>query len=168
MSVTRPLTSSKATRSPILIGCEIASCTPATMLASVCWAAKPTIAASTAVEARIPVARRFSSVNWLRARATRIRKRMSRKRRRRKRRRVLVDRETCETAGVMVLNLAAGEHPTPFPYSNWGPRAGVLGVLLALGTGLVLGIPAVVIDNPANGDLSTAANVVVQLATALG
>lgn len=59
--------------------------------------------------------------------------------------------------------------PKPaFPYSNWGPRAGVLGVLLALGTGLVLGIPAVVIDNPANGDLSTAANVVVQLATALG
>src|SRR6266516_155132 len=149
MSVTRPLTSSKATRSPILIGCEIASCTPATMLASVCWAAKPTIAASTAVEARIPVARRCSSVNWLRARAT-----MIRKRRRRKRRRVLVDRETCETAGVMVLNLAAGEHPTPFPYSNWGPRAGVLGVLLALGTGLVLGIPAVVIDNHANGVLS--------------
>ncbi len=32
----------------------------------------------------------------------------------------------------------------------------------------MLGIPAVVIDNPANGDLSTAANVVVQLATALG
>jgi membrane protease YdiL (CAAX protease family) len=41
-------------------------------------------------------------------------------------------------------------------------------VLLALGTGIVLGIPAVIVDNPANGDLSTAANVVVQLATALG
>ena len=35
------------------------------MLAIVCWAAKPMIAASTAVEARIPVASRFSSVNWL-------------------------------------------------------------------------------------------------------
>ena len=40
--------------------------------------------------------------------------------------------------------------------------------MLALGTGIVLGIPAVIVDNPANGDLSTAANVVVQLATALG
>jgi membrane protease YdiL (CAAX protease family) len=41
-------------------------------------------------------------------------------------------------------------------------------VLLALGTGIVLGIPAVVIDNPGNGDLSSAANVAVQMATALG
>jgi CAAX protease family protein len=55
-----------------------------------------------------------------------------------------------------------------FPYSNWGPKAAVLGVLLALGTGIVLGIPAVIVDNPAEGNLSTAANVVVQLATALG
>ncbi len=39
---------------------------------------------------------------------------------------------------------------------------------MALGTGIVLGIPAVVIDNPANGNLSNAANAVVQLATALG
>jgi membrane protease YdiL (CAAX protease family) len=56
----------------------------------------------------------------------------------------------------------------PFPYSNWGSKVAVLGVLLALGTGVVLGIPAVIVDNPANGDLSTAANVIVQLATALG
>jgi membrane protease YdiL (CAAX protease family) len=55
-----------------------------------------------------------------------------------------------------------------FPYSNWGPKAGVLGVLLALGTGIVLGIPAVIVDNPANGDLSTGAEAAVQLATALG
>jgi CAAX protease family protein len=41
-------------------------------------------------------------------------------------------------------------------------------VLLALGTGIVLGIPAVILDNPGGGDLSTGANVVVQLATALG
>ncbi len=39
---------------------------------------------------------------------------------------------------------------------------------MALGTGIVLGIPAVVIDNPANGNLGNAANAVVQLATALG
>jgi membrane protease YdiL (CAAX protease family) len=31
-----------------------------------------------------------------------------------------------------------------------------------------MGLPAVVIDNPGNGDLSTGANVVVQIATALG
>jgi membrane protease YdiL (CAAX protease family) len=42
------------------------------------------------------------------------------------------------------------------------------GVFLALGIGIVLGIPAVVIDNPEGGDLSSAANAVVQLATALG
>jgi membrane protease YdiL (CAAX protease family) len=41
-------------------------------------------------------------------------------------------------------------------------------VFLALGTGIVLGIPAVVIDNPEGGDLSVGANVAVQLATALG
>jgi membrane protease YdiL (CAAX protease family) len=55
-----------------------------------------------------------------------------------------------------------------FPYSNWGPKAAVLGVLLALGTGIVLGIPAVIVDNPGEGDLSSGANAVVQLATALG
>jgi membrane protease YdiL (CAAX protease family) len=41
-------------------------------------------------------------------------------------------------------------------------------VLLALGAGILLGLPAVIVDNPTNGDLSTAANVIVQLATALG
>jgi membrane protease YdiL (CAAX protease family) len=35
-------------------------------------------------------------------------------------------------------------------------------------TGLLLGIPAVIVDNPANGQLGTAANVAVQVATALG
>ncbi len=55
-----------------------------------------------------------------------------------------------------------------FPYATWGPWAAVLGVLLALGAGIVLGIPAVIIDNPTNGDLNSAANAVVQLATALG
>ena len=58
--------------------------------------------------------------------------------------------------------------PTPFPDANWGPKAAILGVLLALGVGIVLGIPAVIVDSPGEGDLSTGANVVVQLATALG
>jgi membrane protease YdiL (CAAX protease family) len=39
---------------------------------------------------------------------------------------------------------------------------------MALGAGIVMGIPAVIIDNPTNGNLSDAANAVVQLATALG
>src|ERR1700709_1244116 len=78
------------------------------MLPIVCWAAKPTIAAKTAVEARIPVASRFSSVNWLSAIATRTRKTIRITRRRRKRRRVLVERETWETAGVMATNLEVG------------------------------------------------------------
>jgi membrane protease YdiL (CAAX protease family) len=55
-----------------------------------------------------------------------------------------------------------------FPYANWGPKAGVLGVLLALGTGIVLGIPAVIVDHPTNGELSTGADAAVQFATALG
>jgi membrane protease YdiL (CAAX protease family) len=41
-------------------------------------------------------------------------------------------------------------------------------VLLALGAGILLGIPAVIVDNPSDGDLSTGANAIVQLATALG
>ncbi|HXS46855.1 MAG TPA: type II CAAX endopeptidase family protein [Solirubrobacterales bacterium] len=43
----------------------------------------------------------------------------------------------------------------------------MLGVFLALGTGIVLGVPAIVIDSPGEGDLSSGANVAVQLATAL-
>jgi membrane protease YdiL (CAAX protease family) len=42
-------------------------------------------------------------------------------------------------------------------------------VLLALGTGIFLGIPAIIVDSPeAEADLSTGANIAVQLATALG
>jgi len=74
----------------------------------------------------------------------------------------LRDRETCLTGGVMERNLT-------FPYANWGPGAAIVGVLLALGVGIVLGIPAVIVDNPPDsGDLSTGATVAVQLATALG
>jgi sodium transport system permease protein len=42
------------------------------------------------------------------------------------------------------------------------------GIFLALGAGILLGIPAIVVDHPSNGNLSDAANAVVQLATALG
>jgi membrane protease YdiL (CAAX protease family) len=56
-----------------------------------------------------------------------------------------------------------------FPYANWGPLAAVLGVVLALGTGIVLSVPVLIADKPPSGeDLSDVANVLVQLATALG
>lgn len=55
-----------------------------------------------------------------------------------------------------------------FPYATWGVQMAIGGVLIALGLGIVLGIPAVIVDSPSEGNLSTGANVVVQLATALG
>jgi uncharacterized protein len=65
----------------------------------------------------------------------------------------------------MEANLPSRE---AFPYSNWGPLAGLLGVLLALGTGVVLGVPAAAIGHKPNGDLTVLGNVGVQLATAVG
>ena len=86
--------------------------------------------------------------------------------RRRKRSLVFVERETCETAGDMEANLPPKQ---AFPYSNWGPAAALFGVVLALVVGIILGIPAVIIDHPKNeGDLSSTANAFVQFATALG
>jgi membrane protease YdiL (CAAX protease family) len=56
-----------------------------------------------------------------------------------------------------------------FPYANWGPLAAVLGVFLAIGTGIVLSVPVAIVDKPPEGgDLSDVANALVQLATALG
>jgi membrane protease YdiL (CAAX protease family) len=72
----------------------------------------------------------------------------------------------------METNLAAEpvavERPPRFPSSNWGPGGALVGVVLALGTGIVLGAPAAVIGHKDNGDLTTFGNVGVQLATALG
>lgn len=68
----------------------------------------------------------------------------------------------------------AAAQPTPaatrpsFPYSNWGAAAAVLGVILALGAGILLSIPGLVAFHDANGELTTAGNVFVQFATALG
>jgi membrane protease YdiL (CAAX protease family) len=83
----------------------------------------------------------------------------------------LVERETWETAGDMEVNLAGDleeRRQTPFPYSNWGPWVAVLGVILALGTGVVMGIPAAIIGAEPDGDLDTFGNVGVQLATVIG
>jgi membrane protease YdiL (CAAX protease family) len=88
------------------------------------------------------------------------------------RNRVRVERETCETAGVMSTNLAADgvaeRRPARFPYANWGPWLAVGGVFVALATGVVLAIPAAVIGHKPNGDLTTFGNVGAQLATAVG
>jgi len=68
-------------------------------------------------------------------------------------------------------NLAAEgveQRRSPFPYSNWGPGLALGGVFMALGTGVVMGIPAALIGHKPNGDLTTFGNVGVQLATALG
>jgi membrane protease YdiL (CAAX protease family) len=52
-----------------------------------------------------------------------------------------------------------------FPYSNWGPWLAVLGVLLALGTAIVLSVPIAIVDNPGQGnDLSSTALALAQLA----
>jgi uncharacterized protein len=63
---------------------------------------------------------------------------------------------------------AAERRPRPFPYSNWGPLLALLGVFMALGVGVVIGIPAAIAGHKENGDLTTFGNVAVQLATALG
>jgi membrane protease YdiL (CAAX protease family) len=75
----------------------------------------------------------------------------------------------------MAPNLAANEtgeqrsRPSSgFPYSNWGPWTAVLGVVLALGTGVVLGLPGALAGHKANGELTTFGNVFAQAATAVG
>ncbi|HEX5929817.1 MAG TPA: type II CAAX endopeptidase family protein [Solirubrobacterales bacterium] len=70
----------------------------------------------------------------------------------------------------MEANLATSaeerQAPRAFPPSNWGPGAALLGVVLALGTGIMLGIPFAVIGQE-DGELTTFGNVGLQLATAL-
>jgi len=77
-----------------------------------------------------------------------------------------VDLETCETAGVMDATVSTKR---AFPYANWGPAAAVLGVVLALGAGIMLAVPVVIAAKPPSGeDLGDAASALVQLVTALG
>jgi membrane protease YdiL (CAAX protease family) len=68
----------------------------------------------------------------------------------------------------LTANAVVEQGPRRFPYSNWGPGAAVLGVVLAIGAGILMSIPGVVIGHKPNGDLTTFGNVTVQLATALG
>jgi membrane protease YdiL (CAAX protease family) len=72
----------------------------------------------------------------------------------------------------MEANLTATKEqrePIRFPYANWGPWAAVLGVLLALGTGIVLSVPVLIAAKPPSGDdLGAVPSALIQLATALG
>jgi membrane protease YdiL (CAAX protease family)/uncharacterized RDD family membrane protein YckC len=77
-------------------------------------------------------------------------------------------------AGAPATAPAPGRSEAPsreagsFPYATWGPRTAIVGLLVALGLAIALGIPALVIDNPAPGeDFSTAANIAAQLAQVL-
>jgi CAAX protease family protein len=73
-----------------------------------------------------------------------------------------------EASDLPVERFGASAPRPPFPYATWGVQMAIGGVLIALGAGIVMGVPAIVIDQPSNGNLSDAANAVVQLATALG
>ncbi len=56
-----------------------------------------------------------------------------------------------------------------FPFSHWGPWLALLGLLAAFMIQAMLAIPVAIIDHPASGeDLSSAANVAIQLGTAIG
>jgi membrane protease YdiL (CAAX protease family) len=55
----------------------------------------------------------------------------------------------------------------PFPPSNWGPSGALLGAVTALVVGLLLGIPALFFTE-GDGELTTAGNVIAQVATVLG
>jgi membrane protease YdiL (CAAX protease family) len=74
----------------------------------------------------------------------------------------------------MSSNLAAEavaeERQDRFPYANWGPWAGVLGVVAALFVGVVLGIPFAIAGAKGGGqnELSTFGNIGVQAMTAAG
>jgi membrane protease YdiL (CAAX protease family) len=66
------------------------------------------------------------------------------------------------------MDATVSTKPT-FPYANWGPLAAILGVVLALGTGIVLSVPVLIEAKPPSGeDLGDVASALVQVATALG
>lgn len=71
----------------------------------------------------------------------------------------------------MESNLAApAVEETPrraFPPSNWGPGGAVLGAVLAIVTGLVLGLPAIAFIDAA-GELTTVGNVLAQVGLVIG
>jgi CAAX protease family protein len=67
----------------------------------------------------------------------------------------------------MQAKLAGDGHPTPFPYSNWGPGAAVVGLFVALSAQFTFAVPVAVLDPDFADDPSTAASVVLQSLGAL-
>jgi CAAX protease family protein len=55
-----------------------------------------------------------------------------------------------------------------FPYASWGPLVAILGLLLALGAGVLLALPAAILGGNGHGELTDAANAAAQLAAELG
>jgi membrane protease YdiL (CAAX protease family) len=56
-----------------------------------------------------------------------------------------------------------------FPYSRWGPGLALVGLLVAFMVPVLISIPVALVEAPADGeDLSSAAQVVLQLAAAIG
>lgn len=70
--------------------------------------------------------------------------------------------------GNLAVEPVAEQPRRRFPYSNWGPWGAVLGLLLALGTGIVLSIPGLVFGLKPSGNLTAFGNLWVQGATEAG
>lgn len=71
--------------------------------------------------------------------------------------------------GNLTAEPVAGQPRPRFPYSNWGPWTALLGVVTALGTGIVLSIPGAVLGHkPSGNHLTTFGNLWVQVATEVG
>ncbi len=68
----------------------------------------------------------------------------------------------------LVTSAEEWQAPRGFPPSNWGPGAAVLGLILAIGAGIMLGIPGLFFQEPDGEDLTSTGTVLVQLGTALG
>jgi membrane protease YdiL (CAAX protease family) len=69
--------------------------------------------------------------------------------------------------GNLAISPVAEPAPPPFPPSNWGPSGALLGTLTALIVGLLLGVPALFFTE-GDGDLTTAGNIIAQVATVAG
>jgi len=70
----------------------------------------------------------------------------------------------------MEANLVGGgvvKSGRSFPYSNWGPWAGLLGVVAALFVGLMLGLPSLAFTEGKH-ELTTTGSIIAQTATELG
>lgn len=71
------------------------------------------------------------------------------------------------TEGALSELPQPASEPRSFPPCNWGPGVAVAGVLIALGAGIMIGIPFAVIGQE-DGELTTFGNVGLQIATGIG